>query len=173
MPTFAGIDHLSLSVTDLDVSERFYTGVLDFLPVVDFGDARVLLHRSTGFTLSLVRHPNGARTPFTELDPGLDHVGLISSSRDELVEWERRFEAAGVVYTPIRDMPFGSHLNFRDPDGIPLEFMVPDAVLTADLLELRERDVPREEINTRVRRRLLAGGVPASELPPSLAGAVG
>ena len=30
MPTFAGVDHLSLTVTDLDVSERFYTEVLDF-----------------------------------------------------------------------------------------------------------------------------------------------
>ena len=173
MPSFAGVDHLSLSVTDLDVSQRFYVGVLGFMLVVDFGEVRVLIDRPTGFTLALVRHPSGRRQAFSELNPGLDHIGLTASNRDELSEWERRFEAAGVVHTPVRDMPFGSHLNFRDPDGIPLEFMVPDAVLTAWLLELRERDVPRDEIDSRVREHLLASGVPASELPGGTAAPVG
>lgn len=173
MTTFAGIDHLGLTVTDLDASERFYTGVLDFMPVVDFGEVRSLLHRSSGFWLSLVRHGSGGRGPFSELNPGLDHIGLIASHRDELVEWERRFETAGVTYTPIRDMPLGSHLNFRDPDGTALEFMVPDAVLVAWQRELCERDVPREEINARVREHLLASGVPESELPSSIAATAG
>ena len=173
MPTFAGIDHLSLSVNDLDESQHFYIDVLDFMLLVDFGEVRVLLDRPTGFTLSLVRHSSGRRGPFSELNPGLDHIGLTASTREELVEWERRFETAGVVYTPIRDMPFGFHLNFRDPDGIPLEFMVPNAVLTAWLLEVRERDVPRDEINTRVREHLLASGVPESELPGSRAPVIG
>jgi glyoxylase I family protein len=169
MPTFTGIDHLSLSVTDLDRSEDFYTRVLDFRLAVDFGEARLLIHRATGFGLSLVRHPSAYRGPFSELHPGLDHVGLRASNRGELEEWERRFQTAGIVYTPIRDMPFGSHLNFRDPDGVPLELFVADAVLEADWLELRERDVPRDEINSRVRERLLAGGVPVTELPRALA----
>ncbi len=173
MPTFAGIDHLSLSVTDLDASERFYTGVLDFMVVVDFGEVRSLLHRPSGTWLSLVRHPAGRPGPFSELNPGLDHIGLAASTRDELVEWQRRFETVGVVHTPIRDMPFGSHLNFRDPDGTPLELMVPGAVLTAWTQELRERDVPRDEIDARVREHLLAGGVPASDLPTTLAGTAG
>jgi glyoxylase I family protein len=55
-------------------------------------------------------------------------------------------------------MPFGSHLNFRDPDGVPLELFVANAVLEADWLELRERDVPRDEIDARVRERLSAAG---------------
>ena len=170
---FGALDHLSLSVTDLDESQRFYTGVLGFMLLVDFGEVRILLDRSTGFTLSLVRHPAGRPGPFSELSPGLDHIGLPASDRDELVEWERRFEAAGVVYTPIRDMPFGSHLNFRDPDGIPLEFIVPGAVLTAWLQEVRERDVPQDEINTRVREHLLASGVAESELPRGMSAPIG
>jgi catechol 2,3-dioxygenase-like lactoylglutathione lyase family enzyme len=165
MATFAGIDHLSLSVTDLDASERFYTGVLDFVLVVDFGGVRSLLHRSSAFWLSLVRHPAGRPEPFSELHPGVDHLGLVAADRDELVQWECRFEAAGVAYTPIRDMPLGSHLNFRDPDGIPLEFIVPDAVLVGWQRELCERDVPREEIDARLREHLISRGVPESELP--------
>jgi glyoxylase I family protein len=173
VPTLGGIDHLGLTVTDLDASERFYTGVLDFMLVMDFGEVRSLLHRSSGFWLSLVRHASGGRGPFSELNPGLDHIGLIASHRDELVEWERRFQTAGVAYTPIRDMPFGLHLNFRDPDGTPLEFTVPDAVLLAWQRELRERDVSREEINTLVREHLLSSGVPEAELPASIAVEVG
>ena len=49
MPTFSGVDHFSLSVTDLDRSETFYTTVLGFIRLMDFGEARALLHRPTGF----------------------------------------------------------------------------------------------------------------------------
>ena len=48
MPTFSGVDHFSLSVTDLDRSETFYTTILGFMRLMDFGDARALLHRPTG-----------------------------------------------------------------------------------------------------------------------------
>ena len=158
-PTFAGVDHLSLTVTDLDVSERFYTEVLDFSMVIDFGSVRSLLHRPTGFFLSLIRHDEGSEGPFSELHPGVDHIGLIAADRDELRAWEERFRAAGVAFTPIRDMPFGYHLNFRDPDGIALELMAPNAVMTASVQELRERDVPREEIRARV-EDMLGAAVP-------------
>lgn len=165
MPTFSGIDHVSLTVTDLDRSERFYTDVLDFIILMDFGYARIYLHRATGFGLSLVRHPPGDHHEFSERNPGLDHVGLTASTRDELVEWEHRFKEVGVAFSPIRDMPFGAHLNFRDPDNIPLEFYAPNAFMTASLTELRERDVPREEIHSRVLAHLRASGLPESELP--------
>jgi catechol 2,3-dioxygenase-like lactoylglutathione lyase family enzyme len=143
-------------VTDLDVSERFYTDVLGFRVVMDFGYVRSLLHRPTGFFLSLIRHDEGLAGPFSELHPGVDHIGLAAADRDELVAWEDRFRAAGVEFTPIRDMPFGHHLNFRDPDGIALEFMALNDVMAANLQELRERDVPREEVQARVEAQLAA-----------------
>jgi hypothetical protein len=64
----------------------------------------------------------GTGQAFTELNTGLDHIGFPASSREELVEWQSRFEATGVPFTPIRDMEFGYHLNFRDPDNIPSSF---------------------------------------------------
>jgi len=147
MPAFAGIDHISLSVTDLDVSQQFYSEVLGFQFVVDFGYARFFIDRPSGFGLTLIRHAEGDGAPFTELHSGIDHIGLTAESRDELEAWERRLDEAGVTYTPIRDMPFGAHLNFRDPDNIPLEFMVPNAVWAEALQALQERDVSREEID--------------------------
>jgi len=133
MVTFAGVDHFSLTVTDLDVSERFYTQVLDFVRVLDVGYGRILIHPGTGFTLTVtVTTHEGARGgPFTELTTGLDHLGLTAASRDELEEWERRFDELGVTYTPIRDMELGFHLNFRDPDNIALELSAPNELFLA------------------------------------------
>lgn len=122
MVTFAGVSHVALTVTDLDVSQQFYTQVLDFVAVMDVGYGRIYMHPATGFVLALLKHEGATGAPFTELSTGLDHLGLAAASREELEEWERRFDEHGVVYTPIRDMEMGSHLNFRDPDGIALEF---------------------------------------------------
>ena len=41
MPTFAGVDHLALTVTDLDVSQRFYTELFGFVVVMDVGYGRI------------------------------------------------------------------------------------------------------------------------------------
>jgi glyoxylase I family protein len=150
MPAFAGIDHLGLTVTDLDRSERFYTEVLGLKPLMDFGTVRTLVDRESGFVLSLCKHELGAGGAFTELTTGLDHVGLAAASRDELVEWERRFEEFGVTYTPIRDEAFASHLNFRDPDDIALELSASNEVYDGWMAELRARDIPPDEIRARV-----------------------
>lgn len=145
MPTFAGIDHVALTVTDLDVSTRFYRDLLDFIPVLDFGYGRVLLHKS-GFSLGLMCPPEGHGGPFSELNTGVDHVGLAAANREELVEWEARLQAAGVTYSPIQDNPLSSSLNFKDPDGIALEFSVSTDIYAAALTRLREEDLTHEAI---------------------------
>lgn len=113
---------MAFTVTDLDTSQRFYTQVLDFVAVMDVGYGRICMHPWTGFVLALVAHEGGRGGSFSELNTGLDHIGFTAASRDELEDWERHFDEHGVVYTPIRDEHFGSHLNFRDPDDIALEF---------------------------------------------------
>jgi catechol 2,3-dioxygenase-like lactoylglutathione lyase family enzyme len=150
MPEFTGVDHASLSVTDLDRSERFYIKVLGLLRLADFGTVRMLLHRPTSFVLALVRHDTADGGPFTELQTGLDHLGFGVGSRDELVAWQHRLEELDVEYTPIRDMEFGAHLNFRDPDHIALELSTSNEVVAGWFGELREREVPREEIAARL-----------------------
>ena len=154
MPEFAGVDHACLSVSDLDCSERFYTDVLGLLRIADFGTVRILLHRPTSFMLALVRHDAAHGDRFTELHTGLDHLGFGVNSREELVAWEHRLEALGVEYTPIRDMEFGAHLNFRDPDHIALELSTSNPILTSWFDELREREIPRDEIEARLEEYL-------------------
>ncbi len=100
--------------------------------------------------LALARHDAAHGDRFTELHTGLDHLSFGVDSREELVAWECRLELLGVEYTPIRDMDFGAHLNFRDPDHIALELSTSTAILTGWLDELREREIPRDEIDFRL-----------------------
>jgi catechol 2,3-dioxygenase-like lactoylglutathione lyase family enzyme len=147
MVSFAGIDHVSLTVCDLDRSQHFYVTVLDFVPVLDVGYGRILMHPDTGFTLSLMKHEGARGGDFTELTTGLDHLGMTAASRADLEEWERRFDELGVTYTPIRDMEFGFHLNFRDPDNIALELSAPNEHLLAAKKALAEGHTSQADID--------------------------
>jgi catechol 2,3-dioxygenase-like lactoylglutathione lyase family enzyme len=158
--TFAGVSHVAFTVTDLDTSLRFYTEVLDFVAVLDVGYGRICMHPGTGFTLALVKHEGAQGGRFTELITGLDHLGLTASTRADLEEWERRFDEHGVTYTPIRDMEFGYHLNFRDPDNIALELSAPNDLMLAAQQALASGQTSKEEVAAFVRKNLDPALVP-------------
>jgi len=158
LPTFAGVNHFALSVTDLDRSTRFYTEVLGLLAVLDFGYGRICLDRASGFSVGLIQHPDRVPGPFSELQPGLDHLGLAAKDREELMSWQERFEAMGVTYTPIRDMEFGYHLNFRDPDDIALEFNAPNETYVQLVDALASGVVPDSVLREQA-ERLLGSGI--------------
>jgi catechol 2,3-dioxygenase-like lactoylglutathione lyase family enzyme len=144
--TFRGVDHVSLSVTNLDVSAKFYTQVLGFTVVLDFGYGLVCINKTTGFMLSLIRHPDGTGARFTHRQTGLDHLGLTARNKAELLGWERRLRELDVEFTPVQDSELGHHLNFRDPDGIALELYAPTDRFAAALDELRSREFSDEEL---------------------------
>ena len=162
MPRFAGIDHLALTVTDLGVSQRFYTEVLDFVVVMDVGYGRILMHPQTGFVLTLLSHAGGHGGSFSQLNTGMDHIGLTAASRDELEQWERHFEQHGVVFTPIRDELFGSHLNFRDPDDIALEFTSSNELMIAAQNALASGQMTSADIAAFIAENVDPGFVPGS-----------
>lgn len=74
---------MAFTVTDLDASQRFYTEVLDFVVVMDVGYGRICMHPGTGFAVTLLKHEGAHSGSFTELNTGLDHLGLVPSSREE------------------------------------------------------------------------------------------
>jgi glyoxylase I family protein len=157
MPAFAGVNHFALSVTDLDRSTKFYTEVLGLLAVLDFGYGRICLDRASGFSVGLIKHPDGAAGPFSERQPGLDHLGLTAETRDDLVAWQQRFDEMGVEYTPIQDKEFGHHLNFRDPDGIALEFNAPNDTYRQLVAALASGQIPDEVLRQQAEQILGAG----------------
>ena len=57
MPNFAGVNHVALTVTDLDVSERFYVESSGFRRALDVGYGRITIHAASGFTIALLTAP--------------------------------------------------------------------------------------------------------------------
>ena len=137
--TMARLHHLALTVRDLDASVEWYGQVFGIRPALDVphpgGLGRLLTDDAWQLLIVLHRHDASTGEPFSETRVGLDHVGLLVPSRDDLLAWQSHLEAHGVVraqaadrpltQSPIADEPYGSALVFRDPDNIQLELFVP------------------------------------------------
>lgn len=126
--TFSGVHHITLNVTDLTRSRRFYEGVLgltvdqDFPPEPGYrGKLRLLLADGTRIVLvpPLQGTPEGDR--FSEHRIGLDHISL-GVPGSELERLASELPAAGVQTSGIQRDALGPALVcFRDPDNIAWE----------------------------------------------------
>jgi glyoxylase I family protein len=129
MTDFPGLGHVAVTVTDLSVSRPWYRRLIDAEPVLDEPTDAGFHHTvfSIGGTLiGLHEHPElRSADAFTELRPGLDHIGFGCADRQALTVWEGRLDELGIPHGGIVDAHYGSGLSFRDPDGIALEFFAP------------------------------------------------
>ena len=126
-----GLDHLVLSVSDLERSRKFYGELLGFelhdFPL-DYPDA--LCAGSTyfvvgGVEINLIHHP---QTPpgdrFDERRIGLDHLSFRAPDEAALHALAEKLLRAGVhtqgveTYGPNNKQ----YVAFRDPDNIQLEY---------------------------------------------------
>ena len=133
------IHHLRLTVTDVERSRQFYTGLLGFAVAAEspppddpsaadvfkilFGG--VVLIRGNVLMGLRPMAPSGDR-----FDPdrvGLDHLSFSVASRDDLTQAERLFDEHGVPHGEITRLEsFGIDvLPFTDPDGVQLELTAP------------------------------------------------
>lgn len=128
MPSISAFHHLSLTVTDLARSTRWYTEVLGFglhseVQGETFQRNR-LRHPDAGITVTLTRHDRATSEPFDETRTGLDHVAFLVPTVAEIAEWKARFEEHGVVHSEVSERPGSvATIAFRDPDNIQLEVM--------------------------------------------------
>ena len=134
-----GIHHLRLTVTDVDRSRAFYTGLLGFDVAVEsppdddpsaaeaykilFGGV-VMVRGDLLMGLRPVAPP-GDR--FDDDRVGLDHLSFSVPARADLEQAVSLFDANGVPHGEITALPsFGIYvLPFRDPDNIQLELTAP------------------------------------------------
>jgi glyoxylase I family protein len=126
--TMPAITHVAVTVTDLAVSEEWYTRVLGVKPVLDedTGSFHHVVYQLGNTLLGLHGFPDLASDePFDERKPGLDHIAFGCASRGELVEWATRLDELGIAHGGIVDAGYGSGLSFRDPDNIALELFAP------------------------------------------------
>ena len=126
------INHIALTVRDLEVSGPWYRALIGDAPLhdghTDGGFHHVVWRLSSGTLISLHQHDrstDGQR--FSEFRVGLDHVGFGCANRAELEAWAKWLAELGIEHGGIIDESYGSGLSFRDPDGIALElFALPD-----------------------------------------------
>jgi catechol-2,3-dioxygenase len=124
------IGHVAVTVTDLAVSEAWYTKVFGVSPVLDedTGPFRHIVYSIGGTLFGLHGFPHLSSTArFDERRPGLDHISFACESRDELEQWAQRLNELGIAHGGIVDAHYGSGLSFRDPDNIALELFAPPA----------------------------------------------
>jgi catechol 2,3-dioxygenase-like lactoylglutathione lyase family enzyme len=133
------IHHLRLTVTDIERSRDFYTGLLGFNVAVaapESDDPKsdptypvlwggVVMAR--GNDLLGLRPVAGKGDQFDENRVGLDHLSFSVESRAALNEAIRLLDERGVPRGEVRELTsFGICLvSFRDPDNIQLELTSP------------------------------------------------
>ena len=126
MPELPAIAHVTLTVSDLDRSIRWYERLFDVAFHRDdspgpFRRAVLLVGGQT--LVGLHEFPDPSDTlPFNERRIGLDHLAFACSGRDELEAWKDRLSQLGIDNGGIVDAGYGSGLSCRDPDNIALEF---------------------------------------------------
>lgn len=124
-----GIVHLMFTVRDLRVSQPWYSNFLSLVTVTDRaaqdGSGHVaLLHPPTGLVIAL-RTGDRDDVRFDEQRVGLDHVAFGVRDRGELQAWMEWLTERHISHSGIKDVPFGSGMTVRDPDGIPIELFAP------------------------------------------------
>jgi catechol-2,3-dioxygenase len=124
------LNHVALTVRDVEVSGPWYRALIGADPVLDehtdAGYRHLVWALDNGTLFGIHQHDRQLETEsFSEFRLGLDHVGFGCADRAELETWAGRLNELGIENAGIVDAPYGSGLSFRDPDGIALEFFAP------------------------------------------------
>ncbi|MGW6024753.1 VOC family protein [Streptomyces sp. NPDC055099] len=125
MADLLGINHLSLSTTDLDQLVSYYTDLLGatlaFERAATSSDPRIAVLDVGGDDhLMIVETPSAAAA--TDLDPlGQAGWGLRVGTHAQLCEVRERILGAGWAVAPIETLPTQWTMTARDPDGRPVD----------------------------------------------------
>lgn len=132
-PGLTGIQHVGLTVTDVEASRSWYERVLGLQSQFEEphheseagGFAVVLGTPDMSLNIGLDHHPSHDGASFDPTRTGLDHLCLQVADPAALEAWAAHLDREGVensgVY-PMEGTPF-SLLTFNDPDGIQLELI--------------------------------------------------
>jgi glyoxylase I family protein len=127
---FPGLQHVAITVSDLERSTRWYSQLFGAEPVLDEDEESGEFHHTVfaldgGMLFGLHTHMgNESKDRADERRTGLDHIGFALSTRPELERWRDRLDELGVPHGGIKNAHYGSGISFRDPDNIALEFFI-------------------------------------------------
>lgn len=128
--TFPGLQHVAITVSDLQRSTEWYTRLFGAEPVLDEDEEAGEFHHTVyaldgGMLFGL--HTHRGRESGDGFDPrrtGLDHVGFALPDSAALQAWAVRLDELGIPHGGIKKAHYGSGISFADPDGIALEFFI-------------------------------------------------
>ena len=129
MPEIQNINHVALTVSDVERSVSWYEQVLGLTRVMEGphpdGAGSFVLLASANFSVMVGIHGHDANDGgrFDETATGLDHVSFGVTSHEELEAWQARLSELGIEHSPVNDQVGYSVVVFRDPDNIQLEFV--------------------------------------------------
>jgi len=125
------VHHVTLSVTDVEVSSAWYLALFGAAEVVRRegpGWSRIRMAWPGGLFIGVTRHEStSAAERFDHARVGLDHLGIGCSSESDVRAWAARLDELGFERGPVEDVPYAWTVTARDPDGIPVEFFCPKA----------------------------------------------
>lgn len=125
------INHLALTVTDMDRARDFYRDLLGFEFVTEFGPKYLMSNGEVILALNEAPDPTQAieNDRFSEHRVGLDHVSFNVGTMAELENALQVLEEKGIPHGEIKDLGgLGiSVLAFRDPDNIQVELTAANA----------------------------------------------
>ena len=127
MPHITGIDHIAITVTDLDRGVAFYEKLLGSPPVAEMegpGLHRKIFRLPDGTTIGLTKHQSNPPSAFNPFVPGLDHLGLGVKSVAELERWLEHLTELGIENSGIVSADYGTAISFTDQDGTAFDLFV-------------------------------------------------
>ncbi len=109
MPDIAAINHVGVTVTDLERSIPWYNEVFGFTKLMESthpdgtGYYVVLGKPDWSMSLGLHTHPTNKKERFSETRTGLDHVSFLVPKRGDLDAWQVRFDELAIEHSPVND----------------------------------------------------------------------
>ena len=127
MPEIIGIDHIYITVSDMERSEKFYDLVMAIIGFrkspFQIDDEQHIQYYNRHF--GVVLRPARVSSPHNSYAPGLHHFCLRVESEKDVQEAARRFKANDISVSEPRHYPEYAPdyfaVFFSDPDGIRLE----------------------------------------------------
>ena len=131
MPEIATINHVGVTVTDIERSTHWYTEVFGFTKLMEgthpdgTGYVLVLGKPDWSMCVGLHTHPTNPNEPFAESRTGLDHISFLVPRRADLDAWKHVCRPRCRPF-PSQRPAWVSALVFRDPDNVQLELISMD-----------------------------------------------
>ncbi|HWR87313.1 MAG TPA: VOC family protein [Acidiferrobacterales bacterium] len=127
MPEIIGIDHIYITVSDMERSEKFYDVVMEILGFrkspFRIGTEKHIQYYNRHF--GYVLRPARTTNPHNPYAPGLHHFCLRVEGEKEVQEAARRIKENGIPVSEPRHYPEYAPdyfaVFFSDPDGTRLE----------------------------------------------------